>query len=69
MNNLNSNLENNEETSRISSDFQFLDNTLRPSRWDDYIGQKNIKENLKILLMAAKQRNHPPEHILFYGPP
>lgn len=69
MNNLNSNLENNEEISRKSPDFQFLDHTLRPSKWDDYIGQKNIKENLKILLTAAKQRSHPPEHILFYGPP
>ncbi len=47
----------------------FLDQTLRPSRWDDYIGQKNIKDNLHILLTAAKERNHPPEHILFYGPP
>ncbi|MDO8510507.1 MAG: Holliday junction branch migration DNA helicase RuvB [bacterium] len=47
----------------------FLDHTLRPSRWDEYIGQKNIKENLRILLDAAKERNHPPEHILFYGPP
>jgi Holliday junction DNA helicase RuvB len=46
-----------------------LDQTLRPSRWDEYIGQKNIKENLKILLQAAKERSHPPEHILFYGPP
>ena len=48
---------------------QYLDQTLRPSRWGDYIGQKNIKDNLHILLTAAKQRNHPPEHILFYGPP
>jgi len=47
----------------------FLDQTLRPSRWDDYIGQKNIKDNLHILLTAAKERAHPPEHILFYGPP
>ncbi len=47
----------------------FLDTTLRPSRWDDYIGQKNIKKNLQILLTAAKERNHPPEHILFYGSP
>lgn len=46
-----------------------LDNTLRPSRWDDYIGQKHIKDNLHILLTAAKGRNHHPEHILFYGPP
>jgi Holliday junction DNA helicase RuvB len=47
----------------------FLDQTLRPHRWDEYIGQKNTKENLRILLAAAKERNHPPEHILFYGPP
>jgi Holliday junction DNA helicase RuvB len=47
----------------------FLDQTLRPHRWDEYIGQKNTKENLRILLTAAKERNHPPEHILFYGPP
>jgi len=47
----------------------FLDQTLRPHKWDEYIGQKNIKDNLHILLTAAKERNHPPEHILFYGPP
>lgn len=46
-----------------------LDQALRPSRWDDYIGQKHIKDNLKILLGAAKERNQIPEHILFYGPP
>jgi len=47
----------------------FLDQTLRPLRWEEYIGQKNIKDNLHILLTAAKERKHPPEHILFYGPP
>lgn len=46
-----------------------LDHTLRPDAWDDYIGQNTIKENLRILLVAAKERNHPAEHILFYGPP
>jgi Holliday junction DNA helicase RuvB len=46
-----------------------LDQTLRPEKWEEYIGQKNIKENLHILLTAAKERSHPPEHILFYGPP
>src|SRR5574343_366813 len=50
-------------------DVGFLDQTLRPSRWNEYIGQKNIKDNLHILLGAAKEREHPPEHILFYGPP
>lgn len=47
----------------------FLDNTLRPTAWDDYVGQKHIKNNLKILLAAAKQRDQVPEHVLFYGPP
>src|SRR5574343_666149 len=47
----------------------FLDQTLRPSIWDEYIGQENIKANLKILLTAAEEREHPAEHILFYGPP
>ncbi|MDD5050599.1 MAG: Holliday junction branch migration DNA helicase RuvB [Candidatus Pacebacteria bacterium] len=47
----------------------FLDQTLRPSRWQEYIGQKNIKDNLQVLLSAAAERKHPPEHILFYGPP
>ncbi len=46
-----------------------LDQTLRPDTFKDYIGQQNIKDNLHILLTAAKERNHPPEHLLFYGPP
>lgn len=46
-----------------------LDNTLRPSRWEEYVGQKHIKDNLLILLKAAEERGHIPEHILFYGPP
>jgi Holliday junction DNA helicase RuvB len=51
------------------ADVLFLDQTLRPSSWKEYIGQKNIKDNLHVLLTAARERNHPPEHILFYGPP
>jgi len=47
----------------------FLDKTLRPVRWDEYIGQKHIKDNIKILLKAAEERGHIPEHLLFYGPP
>ena len=46
-----------------------LDQTLRPSSWDEYIGQKHIKDNVKILLQAAEERGHIPEHLLFYGPP
>ena len=47
----------------------YLDQALRPIHWDDYIGQKHIKDNVKILLQAASERGHIPEHILFYGPP
>lgn len=46
-----------------------LDATLRPAHWQDYIGQEIIKENLRILLTAARERGHAPEHILLYGPP
>lgn len=48
---------------------QFLDQTLRPASWDEYVGQEAIKNNLNILITAAKERGNPPEHILFYGPP
>lgn len=50
-------------------DDKVLDQTLRPNSFAEYIGQEGIKKNLHILLTAAKQRNHSPEHILFYGPP
>lgn len=46
-----------------------LDRTLRPDSWDEYVGQVKIKENLHILLTAAKARGHAAEHILLYGPP
>lgn len=46
-----------------------LDQTLRPQTWDDYIGQAKTKENLRILLTAARERGHSAEHILLYGPP
>src|ERR1035437_695582 len=61
--------QNNQENKHINSDEKFLDQTLRPNSWEEYIGQKNIKDNLRILLKAAEQRKHPPEHLLFYGPP
>ncbi|MBI2108988.1 MAG: Holliday junction branch migration DNA helicase RuvB [Parcubacteria group bacterium] len=51
------------------SEPKFLDNTLRPSKWDEYIGQRGVKNNLRILLDAAGGRKQPPEHLLFYGPP
>ncbi len=49
-------------------DDRTLDSTLRPARWDEYVGQHQIKENLAILIEAAKKRGEPLEHLLFYGP-
>lgn len=46
-----------------------LDQTLRPHTWDEYIGQAKTKENLRILLTAARERGHAAEHVLLYGPP
>src|SRR3989344_775205 len=48
---------------------RLLDQALRPDTWKEYVGQSGIKENLRILLTAAKGRNHQPEHVLLYGPP
>lgn len=63
-----SNPRKNKERTASGSDL-YLDQTLRPAAWNDYIGQSSVKENLHILLTAAKERSHPPEHLLFYGPP
>lgn len=46
-----------------------LDQTLRPGRWDEYVGQAGVKENLRVLITAARERGHAPEHTLLYGPP
>lgn len=48
---------------------QMLDSTLRPSVWDDYVGQSHVKANVRVGLDAARKRKTMPEHILFYGPP
>ncbi len=60
-NNKNKNVNKNEDAT--------LDQTLRPKAWDEYVGQKHIKDNVKILIKAAEERSQIPEHILFYGPP
>ncbi len=53
---------------RQSEDAQ-VDRSLRPQRLAEYIGQPRIKENVSILIEAAKQRGEPLDHVLFYGPP
>ncbi len=46
-----------------------LENNLRPKLLRDYIGQSKAKSNLKVFIDAAKQRQEPLDHMLFYGPP
>lgn len=53
----------------LSNEDKHLDMALRPSHFDDYIGQEMIKNNINILLQTALSRGHPPEHVLLYGPP
>jgi len=43
--------------------------TLRPSSWDEYIGQEKIKKNLKVFIEASRRREEALDHVLFYGPP
>jgi Holliday junction DNA helicase RuvB len=45
------------------------DLTLRPQSMADYIGQKQVKANLEIVLSAAKSRQEPLDHVLLFGPP
>ena len=57
------------QTNSMSMMEERQETTLRPQRLDDFIGQKNVKENLKIFIEAAKLRGEPLDHVLFYGPP
>lgn len=64
----------NEETPRLvektaEPEEQKLENTLRPQRLQDFVGQDELKTNLSIFIDAAKGRNEPIEHILLYGNP
>ena len=46
-----------------------IETSLRPTSFDDYIGQSKIKENLKVFIAAAKKCAECLDHVLFYGPP
>ncbi|MDE2018765.1 MAG: Holliday junction branch migration DNA helicase RuvB [Patescibacteria group bacterium] len=54
--------------SNQSKDDRAIDLTLRPTTWDEYVGQEKIKGNLKIILEAAKKRGESADHLLFSGP-
>ncbi|MBR6771546.1 MAG: Holliday junction branch migration DNA helicase RuvB [Lachnospiraceae bacterium] len=56
------------ETSLTEEDAK-IEGSLRPQRLEDYIGQTKIKENLRVYIEAARQRQDALDHVLFYGPP
>lgn len=53
--------------SRGQDDNEKIDLALRPKKWEEYIGQANIKNNLSIIIEAAKKRKEVCDHLLFYG--
>ena len=55
--------------SDLAEDEVVLESTVRPRRLDEFAGQERIKENLAILIDAAKHRSEPVDHVLLYGPP
>ncbi len=56
-------------TTEFTEEDRRLEGSLRPQLLKDYIGQVKVKENLKIYIEAAKQRNEVLDHVLFFGPP
>jgi holliday junction DNA helicase RuvB len=57
------------ELEKISFEENSEDVTLRPSIWDEYVGQEKIKKNLQVFIQACKKRVEVLDHILFFGPP
>ena len=53
---------------RLAEDQQ-VEQTLRPTRWEDYVGQTKVKENLHVFIQGARARNEALDHVLFSGPP
>ena len=53
----------------VQTEDKRFDITLRPSRFDEFVGQDKIKDNLKVFVQAALQRREPLDHVLFCGPP
>ncbi len=56
-------------TPEQDSDEVQLDRSLRPSRFEDFVGQRRIKDNLAVFIKAAKVRGEALDHVLFCGPP
>jgi len=46
-----------------------VEQSLRPTTWEEFVGQEQVKENLKVFIQGAKARAEALDHVLFYGPP
>ena len=60
---------NEDTTSEETSYDMSFESNIRPKHFDDYVGQSALKSTLKISIEAAKKRELPLDHVLFYGPP
>ena len=56
-------------TGELTADDLDQDRTLRPKTLDEYLGQERVRENLRVLIQAARDRNEPLDHVIFSGPP
>ena len=56
-------------TRRLLEEDRQAEQTLRPTAWDDYVGQEGVKQNLRVFIDAARARKEALDHVLLYGPP
>jgi Holliday junction DNA helicase RuvB len=56
------------EIDKVSFENEY-ETSLRPTSWDDYVGQDKIKKNLKVFIQASIKREEALDHVLFFGPP
>ena len=62
-------IKNEDTTSEQTTYDMSFETNIRPKYFEDYVGQSALKSTLKISIEAAKKRDLPLDHILFYGPP
>lgn len=63
------NIENRVVGANLHQDEDLTEKSIRPKRFEDYVGQTNVTDNLKVYIQASKMRGEPLDHVLFYGPP
>ena len=56
-------------TTQLTADDLDIDRSLRPQTLDEYCGQMRVRQNLRVLIEAAKSRHEPLDHVIFSGPP